>query len=439
MIGKRTTWGWVLGLGACALVAACGNRDAEEEPVALETPDPAPEPEERALPFGSATALVFADEETLLVADSARGRIHALSVPAPEAAEAVDASGGFALRNVDDGIAELLGTTARQLRVHDMAIHPTTGEAYLAVARMGGEEVTSAVVVVPPTGEPRLLDASAEAPSVAVPASAGEGFAFYDYFPSQALTFTDLLVHEGKLYIAGLSHDEFHSTLWSTALPLGGAVAMTSVEIFHGIHDQQETRAPIRTMAVVEVDGADHLVAAYTCTPLVAFPLSEVVNGAHITGKTIGEMGYGNTPSDMLVFTTQDAQQQPMEMLFLQNADRSAQVLAVEAVRAAVRGEGITEGVALTDDVSLGASNLPMTHVLEVADQDPRHLAVLRRDPREGDLELISYLKGVYFRLSDFQSEYEIPGYTYADAQEPIRQFQNMMKLDEGYPSFVRE
>ena len=255
--------------------------------------------------------------------------------------------------------------------------------------------------------------------------------------PSQDLTFTDLLEHEGKLYVAGLSHAEFDSTLWSTTFPLGEAVATTTVEIFHGIHDQQETRAPIRAMAVVDVDGTDHLVAAYTCTPLVVFPLSGIVDGAHGTGKTIGEMGYGNTPSDLRVYTTQDAQQQPMEVLFLQNADRAAQVVPLAAVREAARGEGITESVPLNEQASLGASSIPMTNVLEVADQDPRHLAVLRRDAREGDLELISYLKGVYFRLSDFQSEYEIPGYTYAEAQQPIRQFQNMMKVDEGQSKFV--
>ncbi|MEO0323769.1 MAG: hypothetical protein AAF447_12485 [Myxococcota bacterium] len=437
----------VLLIAVSGLALACGKRSAETEAPAPSAEPAAPvEAEAASLPFGSVTALAFADAETLLVADSHRGRVYAIPAASEartdtgEAGETGEAgAAGFGLRDLDTRIAELLGTGPRQVRVRDLAVHPVTGEAYLAVARSGGEEVSSAVVIAPASGELRLLAAPEDAPSVALPGAAGEGFAFYGYFPSQSLTFTDLLVHDGKLYVAGLSHAEFDSTLWSTTLPLGEAVATTTVEIFHGIHDQQETRAPIRTMAVVEVDGADHLVAAYTCTPLVAFPLASIADGAHITGKTIGEMGYGNTPSDMLVYTTQDAQQQPLEVLFLQNADRSAQVLPVEAVREAVRGEGITEGVALTEDATLGASSMPMTNVLEVADQGPRHLAVLRRDAQEGDLELISYLKGVYFRLSDFQSEYEIPGYAYAEAQQPIRQFQNMMKVDEGYPDHVSE
>ncbi len=436
----------LVGLMICTLALACGKRQTEaEDPVESAEPAAPAEAEAASLPFGSVTALAFGDADTLLVADSHRGRVYALPAPAGPAAEADDADdaggapGGFQLRDLDTRLAELLGTTPPQVRVHDMVVHPTTGEAYLAVARSGGEEVASAVVIAPPSGELRLLASPEDAPSVVLPSATGEGFAFYGYFPSQDLTFTDLLVHEGKLYVAGLSHAEFDSTLWSTTFPLGEAVATTTVEIFHGIHDQQETRAPIRAMAVVDVDGTDHLVAAYTCTPLVVFPLSGIVDGAHVTGKTIGEMGYGNTPSDMLVYTTQDAQQQPMEVLFLQNADRAAQVVPLAAVREAARGEGITESVPLNEQASLGASSIPMTNVLEVADQDPRHLAVLRRDAREGDLELISYLKGVYFRLSDFQSEYEIPGYTYAEAQQPIRQFQNMMKVDEGYPGHVRE
>ncbi|MEM9865789.1 MAG: hypothetical protein AAF938_29545, partial [Myxococcota bacterium] len=239
---------------------------------------------------------------------------------------------------------------------------------------------------------------------------------------------------------AGLSNADFASTLWKTSLPLTGEVTTTRVEIYHTVHNQQETRAPIRTMTVVNVEGTDYMVAAYTCTPLVVFPLSEIADGARITGKTIAELGFGNTPGDILAFTGQDAQQNPFPVLFIQHKNQSSQVIAMNAVAQAIQRDGLSEPVNMGDmSQSLGASAMPLINVLQIDDQDPGHLAMLRRDMDTGRAELVSVMKNVYFRLSDFQSEYEIPTYAYNEAQGPIREFQNLMKRDEGYPELARE
>ncbi|MEM9193306.1 MAG: hypothetical protein AAGF12_29290, partial [Myxococcota bacterium] len=182
----------------------------------------------------------------------------------------------------------------------------------------------------------------------------------------------------------------------------------------------------------------DYMLAAYTCTPLVAFPLSEIQDGAHITGKTIGELGFGNTPGDLLAFNGQDPQQNPFPLVFIHHKNQSAQVIGLQAVEQAVKGAGLTESVGMSK-VDLDAGHMPIVNVLQIDDQDQGHLAAVRRDPEEGDLELVSFMKNVYFRLSDFQSEYEIPNYEYPEAQAQIRGFQNMMKQDEGYPDAVAE
>src|SRR6266568_4972703 len=44
------------------------------------------------------------------------------------------------------------------------------------------------------------------------------------------------------------------------------------------------------------------LLAAYTCTPLVEFPLSDLKPGAKVKGKTIAELGNRNRPIDMIVY-----------------------------------------------------------------------------------------------------------------------------------------
>ncbi|MEO1267472.1 MAG: hypothetical protein AAFX99_05195, partial [Myxococcota bacterium] len=322
------------------------------------------------------------------------------------------------------------------VRVRDLAIHPKTKEAYLALGRVTGKTYASAVAIVNQTGDVRLLDLSG-ATSKQIPFAPTKEFHFYRDVPGRDLTFTDLEVHKGTLYVAGLSNADFTSSLWALPVSLKGDVQTSKVEIYHAVHAQKETRAPIRSMKVVDINGVDYMIAAYTCTPLVAFPLTAVKDGAKITGKTIAELGYGNTPGDLLSFMAQDDKKNTFPVLFLQHKNQSAQVIPLKGVAEAVGKAGITEPVGLKT-VNLGAMPVPMTQILQAADQDPFHLVVVRRDIEQGDLELVSYMKNVYFRLSDFQSEYEIPGYAYAPDQEKIKQFQNIMKKSEGFSDLAK-
>jgi len=62
---------------------------------------------------------------------------------------------------------------------------------------------------------------------------------------SQAIT--DLVYHDGKLFIAGLCNEEFSSTLRVTPFPLQDDESATSLEIYHTAHQRYETNAQIRT------------------------------------------------------------------------------------------------------------------------------------------------------------------------------------------------
>ena len=45
-----------------------------------------------------------------------------------------------------------------------------------------------------------------------------------------------------------------------------------------------------------------HLLAAYTCTPLVKFPIAQLKPNEKVRGTTIAELGSGNRPLDMIVY-----------------------------------------------------------------------------------------------------------------------------------------
>ena len=95
----------------------------------------------------------------------------------------------------------------------------------------------------------------------------------------------------------------------------------SSIEIWHAVHAQYETRAPIITQEIRELDGVPTLIAVYACTPLVRIPLSELKDGAQIRGEMIGELGYGNTPLDIVSYTD------PMDSkdyVLVTNSSRSA-------------------------------------------------------------------------------------------------------------------
>jgi len=100
--------------------------------------------------------------------------------------------------------------------------------------------------------------------------------------------------------IAGLSNEEFSSKLRRIPFPFSDEVTGSNLEIFHVSHGKWETAAPIR--AFVPYDGGRSILASYTCTPVVHFPLADLAPGAKAVGRTVAELGAMNQPLDMVSF-----------------------------------------------------------------------------------------------------------------------------------------
>ena len=120
---------------------------------------------------------------------------------------------------------------------------------------------------------------------------------------NRSQSITNLAFSGGKVYVAGLSNEEFASKLRSVAgYPFTTADRGASVEILHGSHGLVETRSQFYTFVPYSVGGEPSLIAAYLCTPLVKFPVSSLTPGAKVRGTTIAELGAGNRPIDMVVY-----------------------------------------------------------------------------------------------------------------------------------------
>ncbi|MEN0063300.1 MAG: hypothetical protein AAGA48_14200 [Myxococcota bacterium] len=415
------------GLFVTALLHACATK------APLESAAP-PSPPDVSGPFDAITVLEFAPDGTLFLGDSGTGQIHAMT---PTISDNPMAEAWYNLKDIHGTIAARLGTTKAQVRIRDLAIHPQNAEAFLAVGRIVGDEYASAVVAVTQEGNVRLIDLSDGGTSVSIPGGPADGHVFYGEVPARDLTFTDLEYYDGMLYAAGLSNADFDSSLYSIPVPFEGSMVKSTVEIYHAVHDQNETRAPIRTMKVVELNGSPHLVGAYTCTPLVTIPVADLKDGAHVTGKTIAELGFGNTPGDMMLFEQAAPGQEPSPVLFLTNKNQASQVIPIATLAEAAKGEGLTTPSGL-QKAALGAMDAPLTSVIDADDQSASVIAVVRRDDYTGHIELLSYPKGSYLRLSEYESEYEMPGYTYGEPQAGMKAFHNQQKTAEGHAALVK-
>lgn len=114
---------------------------------------------------------------------------------------------------------------------------------------------------------------------------------------------SDIAFADGKLMLSGISNQEFASTFRVIPYPFNTKQESSSLEIYHAAHGRFETNAPIRTFTTSMINGKNHLVASYTCTPLVVFPLDDLKPGIHVKGRTVAEMGNGNTPVDILTLS----------------------------------------------------------------------------------------------------------------------------------------
>jgi hypothetical protein len=163
--------------------------------------------------------------------------------------------------------------------------------------------------------------AKAELPDAPVDGVVGEGRRQSN---PRMESITDLAFFQDRVIIAGLSNEEFASTLRAMPFPFEKVADGTSVEIFHGAHGRFETRAPIRTLVPINIGGEPNLLAAYTCTPLVQFPIKQLEPGAKIRGKTIAELGNRNRPLDMVVY-----QKDGRDYVLLANSSRG--VMKIDA------------------------------------------------------------------------------------------------------------
>ncbi len=276
----------------------------------------------------SAGPATFAPQGILLVGDTQGAAIYAISTGDTAAGSP---SEPLSVEKIDEKIAALLGTTPQQILINDLAVNPETHSTFLTVSRGRGPEAKPVIFRIDSAGtlsEFALKDVLFSKAAIS-DAPTGDK-------QRQDVT-TDLQFTGGQVLVAGLSNEEFSSQLRAIPFPFVSVDRGTSVEIYHGSHGRFETKSPVRTFAVFEIGGAPNVLAAYTCTPLVKFPLSDLKPGSKIKGTTVAELGNHNRPLDMVVY-----KKDGKDYLLMSNSARGLMKVDVTAID---RTDGITSRI----------------------------------------------------------------------------------------------
>ncbi len=323
----------------------------------------------------SINALAFGPEGILFIGDSKSAMIYALDT---KDMEKVSEAQEVEVTKFDELVATSLGTTSDKISFQDMVVNPDSKKIYFAVHT---EDNTPLLFQlnngeIQPVSLEKVSFAQTEI-SNPVPEDAQDKWGR----SQRVMTISDLQYDDGKVLVSGLSNMEFGSTFRSISFPFSDDQEHATLEIYHAAHGQYETHAPIQTFTTAKLNGEKYIIASYTCTPLVLFPMNELKSGAHVKGRTVGEMGNRNAPLDMITM-----EKEGESYLFMANSNRPVMKVKFDDLES--YKESLTEPVSERfSSEGVPFISYPMTNVLQMDKLDDKQFVLLQRK-NNGDLDL---------------------------------------------------
>ena len=312
----------------------------------------------------SAGALAFGPDGILFVGDSAGGAVAALDTNDRKDARSADVH----VEGIDAKIAALAGVTPDQIAINDVKVNPISKNVYLSVTRGRGPEAQAMIVRVNGAGE--LANVSLEDIRHASVSLTD----MPDANPSarqdpRMMTITDMSYVNGSLLVAGLSNEEWSSALRSIPVPFKAAERGATLQIWHSSHGRYETQSPVRTFVPYSIAGQQYVLAAYTCTPLVKIPASQLKPGEKVKGVTIADLGAGNQPLDMVPY-----RKDGHDFILIANSSRGLVKLQADGLASAAAIDSPTK---VDGPAGVPYDRLELKNVQQLAASDAGHAVVL--------------------------------------------------------------
>jgi hypothetical protein len=239
--------------------------------------------------------LAFSADGTLFASDPMAATIYAINLGSASAT-----AGTKDVPALDQKLAALAGTDVAGIAIKDIAVDPKSHNTFVSLMRGTGAAAQAALARVDGNGNVEILSmdklafTSVTLPNPPAAQTTGRS--------NRSQSITRMALVDNKLYVTGLSNEEFSSKFWAIPYPFAKADQGASVEIWHTSHARFETNAPILTFVANKTNGQTNFIAGYTCTPLVRFPVTDLKPGSKVMGTTIAELGAGNQPIDMVLY-----------------------------------------------------------------------------------------------------------------------------------------
>ena len=115
-------------------------------------------------------------------------------------------------------------------------------------------------------------------------------------------TITDIAYADGQVWVAGLSNEEFASSFRRFSFPFGKTMETTTLEIYHVSHRASETRSPVTSFTIQQIGGKTVRRRGIHVHADRRVCVADLVPGKHVVGRTVAELGAGNTPTDLVPF-----------------------------------------------------------------------------------------------------------------------------------------
>ncbi|MEW4452571.1 hypothetical protein AB1L30_07845 [Bremerella sp. JC817] len=269
----------------------------------------------------SAGPLAFAPDNVLIVGDPKAATLVAIKVDSQK----VETPSNLSLTIPDD------------IQVADLAVNPDTGVIYLSASqggqgkifRVDGDKLT-------PVALDKVSRATATLTNAPEDKVVGEGRRRGN---PRDESITDLAYVDNQVIVTGRTTGEASAAVHSVAYPFQESGVAMPIEIYHAAHGRYEDDAVARVFVPFTINGEPHLLAGFTCTPLVKFPLSAVTKPQEkaYRGTTVAELGNRNRPLDMIVYEKSGKQ-----YLLLANSARGVMKVSTEDIE---REDGLTEPV----------------------------------------------------------------------------------------------
>ena len=284
----------------------------------------------------SAGPLSFAVDGILLVGDAKAATIYAIDTGSSKGDVA---KVNYAIDNIAAQIARVLKSD--DITINDLALNPVTGQAVLSLSVAG----KPALVRISEKGEISPISLENIAFSKVTLADAPEdkeiarGNRKVNY---RNESITDIAFVNGRVIVSGMSNSASPSSVREMSFPFKEGEIGTSLEIFHAAHGRDEDYATVRALIPLTIGDETSLLAGFTCTPLVRFPITGLEPGKKLKGTTIAELGNRNRPLDMISYEKEGKR-------FLLMANSARGVMKIDA-------DGITKAPALTEPVRGGGT-----------------------------------------------------------------------------------